>query len=140
MHVRRLLLVDLLPLSEEIRLHDVLLEVLLAQRLDNNLNRLGLNPIQAYLLEGALIIVVKLLALLELVDFFKLLMDRSASRWKIAILVLLSSNRGPLLLEDSVSLADPGSINNGFELGVVTHILLIVVLGGVCILFVASIG
>ena len=91
-HVRRLLLVDLLPLSEEIRLHDVLLEVLLAQRLDNNLHRLGLNPIQAYLLEGALIIVVKLLALLELVDFFKLLMDRSASRWKIAILVLLSSN------------------------------------------------
>ena len=75
MHVRRLLLLDLLPLSEEVRLHYVLLEVLLAQRLDNSFHRLALSTIQAHLLEGALIVVVKLLTLLELIDFFKLLMD-----------------------------------------------------------------
>jgi len=139
-HVRRLLLVDILPLSEEVRLHDVLLEVLLAQRLNNNHHRLPLFPIQAHLLEGALIVVVQLLALLELIDFFKLLMDRPASRRKISIIILLACNRRPLFLEDSVPLADPGGINNGFQLGVVAHILLIVVLGGVCVLFVATSG
>ena len=140
MHVRRLLLLDLLPLSEEVRLHYVLLEVLLAQRLDNSFHRLALSTIQAHLLEGALIVVVKLLALLELVDFFKLLMDRPSSRREISILVLLAIDRGPLLLEDFVPLADPGGINNGFQLGVVAHILLIVVIRGVCVFFIAASG
>jgi hypothetical protein len=139
-HVRRLLLLDLLPLSEEVRLHYVLLEVLLAQRLDNSFHRLALSTIQAHLLEGALIVVVKLLALLELVDFFKLLMDRPSSRREISILVLLAIDRGPLLLEDFVPLADPGRINNGFQLGVVAHILLIVVIRGVCVFFIAASG
>ena len=140
MHVRRLLLLDLLPLSEEVRLHYVLLEVLLAQWLDNSLHRLALSTIQAHLLEGALIVVVKLLTLLELIDFFKLLMDRPASRGKISIIFLLACNRGPLLLEDFVPLADPGGINNGFQLGVVAHILLIVVIRGVCVFFIAASG
>ena len=119
-------------------MHDLLLKVLLAKWLINNLKRLSLSGIQANLFEGALIGIVQLLALLELVDFFKFMMNRPASRWEISILVLLASNRVSLLLEDSVPLADPGGINDGSELGVVANVLLIVVMRGVCILFVAT--
>jgi hypothetical protein len=66
------------------------------------------------------------------------MMNRASSRREISILVLLASNRVPLLLEDSVPLADPGGINDGFELGVVTNILVIVLMRGFCVLFVAA--
>ena len=137
-HIRRLLLVEVLSWSEVVWLHDLLLKVLLAQRLNNYLKRLSIYRIQANLFEGALIGIVQLLALLELVDFFKLMMNWPASRWEISVLILLASNRVSLLLEDSVPLADPCGINDGSELGVVAHMLLIVVMRGVCVLFVAT--